>query len=82
MSTIILKRTTNSKSVNQFIESVFIWKQSTQVDFNQHKLIQSLKKKEFVIIVMIEVAAYWTLIKKKNVKIFTFVTILATHLRW
>ncbi len=39
MSTIILKRTTNSKSVNQFIESAFIWKQSTQVDLDQHELI-------------------------------------------
>ncbi len=29
MSMIILKRTTNSKSVNQFIKSAIIWKQST-----------------------------------------------------
>jgi len=34
MSMIILKRTINSKSVNRFIESVFIWKQSTQVDLD------------------------------------------------
>ncbi len=34
MSTIILKRTTNLKSVNQFIESALIQKQSIQVDFN------------------------------------------------
>ncbi len=73
VSMIILKRTTNSKSVNQFIESIFIRKQSTQVDFNQHELIQSLKKKELVNIVMIEVAAYRTLVKKKNVKIFTLI---------
>ncbi len=73
MSMIILKRTTNSKSVNWFIESALIWKQSTQVDFNQHELIQSSKKKELVNIVMIEVAAYQTLVKKKNVKIFTLI---------
>ncbi len=73
MSMIILKRTTNLKSVNWFIESALIWKQSTQVDFNQHELIQSSKKKELVNIVMIEVAAYQTLVKKKNVKIFTLI---------
>jgi len=73
MSMIILKRTTNSKSVNWFIESAFIRKQSTQVDLNQHELIQSLKKKELVNIVMIKVAAYQTLVKKKNVKIFTLI---------
>jgi len=73
MSTIILKRTTNLKSVNQFIESAFIQKQSTQVDFNQHELIQSSKKKELVNIIMIEVVAYQTLVKKKNVKIFTLI---------
>jgi len=70
---IILKRTTNLKSVNRFIESAFIRKQSTQIDLNQHELIQSLKKKELVNIVMIEVAAYQTLVKKKNVKIFTLI---------
>ncbi len=73
MSMIILKRTTNSKSVNRFIESAFIQKQSTQVDFDQHELIQSSKKKELVNIVMIKVVAYWTLVKKKNVKIFTLI---------
>ncbi len=73
MSIIILKRTTNSKSVNQFIESVLIWKQSTQINFDQHEFIQSLKKKELINIVMIEVAAYQTLIKKKNVKIFILI---------
>ncbi len=73
MSMIILKRTTNSKSVNQFIESAFIRKQSTQVDLDQHEFIQSSKKKEFVNIIMIEVVAYQTLVKKKNVKIFTLI---------
>jgi len=73
MLTIILKRTTNSKSVNWFIESALIRKQSTQVDLDQHELIQSLKKKEFVNIIMIKVAAYQTLVKKKNVKIFTLI---------
>ncbi len=73
MSMIILKRTTNSKSVNRFIESAFIQKQSTQVDFDQHELIQSSKKKELVNIVMIKVVAYRTLVKKKNVKIFTLI---------
>jgi len=32
-----------------------------------------LKKKELINIVMIEVAAYQTLVKKKNVKIFTLI---------
>ncbi len=73
MSTIILKRTTNSKSVNRFIESVLIRKQSTQVDLDQHEFIQSSKKKELINIVMIEVAAYRTLIKKNDVKIFTLI---------
>ncbi len=73
MSTIILKRTTNSKPVNRFIEPALIRKQSTQVDLDQHELIQSLKKKELVNIVMIEAAAYRTLVKKKNVKIFTLI---------
>ncbi len=73
MSTIILKRTTNSKSVNQFIESALIWKQSTQVDLDQHEFIQSLKKKELINIVMIKVAAYRTLVKKNDVKIFTLI---------
>ncbi len=73
MSMIILKRTTNLKSVNWFIESALIWKQSTQVDLDQHELIQSLKKKELINIVMIKVAAYQTLVKKKNVKIFTLI---------
>jgi len=70
---IILKRTTNSKSVNQFIESALIQKQSTQVDFNQHEFIQSSKKRELVNIVMIEVVVYRTLVKKNDVKIFTLI---------
>ncbi len=73
MSMIILKRTTNSKSVNRFIESAFIQKQSTQVDLDQHEFIQSSEKKELVNIVIIEVAAYRTLVKKKNVKIFILI---------
>ncbi len=73
MSMIILKRTTNLKSVNQFIESALIWKLSTQVDLDQHEFIQSLKKKEFINIVMIEVAVYRTLVKKNDVKIFTLI---------
>ncbi len=73
MSIIILKRTTNSKSVNWFIESALIRKQSTQIDLNQHELIQSSKKKEFVNIIMIKVVAYQTLVKKKNIKIFTLI---------
>ncbi len=73
MSTIILKRTTNSKSVNWLIESAFIWKQSTQVDLDQHEFIQSSKKREFVNIVMIELVTYQTLVKKNDVKIFTLI---------
>ena len=78
-STIILKRFTNQKLVNQFIESVrfiepvLIWKQSIQVDLDQLRLFQSTEKKRFINIVMIEVAAYWTLVKNKNVKIFTLI---------
>jgi len=75
-STIILKWFTNSKLVNQFIESVrfiesvFIWKQSTQVDFDQLCLFQSIEKKKLINIVMIEVAVYQTLVKNKKIKIF------------
>ena len=78
-STIILKRFTNQKLVNQFIESVrfikpvLIWKQSIQVDLDQLRLFQSTEKKRFINIVMIEVAAYRTLVKNKNVKIFTLI---------
>jgi len=73
MSMIILKRTTNSKSVNRFIKSALIQKQSTQVDLDQHEFIQSSKKRELVNIVMIEVVAYQTLVKKNDVKIFTLI---------
>ncbi len=69
-STIILKRLMNQKSVNQFIESVFRWKQSTQVDLNQLWLFQLTKVKKIINIIMIEVVAYWTLVKNKKIKIF------------
>ncbi len=69
-STIILKRLTNQKLVNQFIESVLIRKQSTQVDLDQLRLFQSTEKKKFINIVMIEVAVYQTLVKNKKIKIF------------
>jgi len=69
-SMIILKRFSNQKSVNRFIESVFIAKQSTQVDLDQLRFFQSTEKKRFVNIVMIEVAAYQTLVKNKKIKIF------------
>ncbi len=72
-SMIILKRLTNQKSVNQFIESVLRWKQSTQVDLDYLRLIQSTKKEEFINIAMIEVAVYWTLVKNKKIKIFTLI---------
>ncbi len=76
MLTIILKRLTNLKLVNQFIESVWfiesvlIWKQSTQVDLNQLRLFQLIKKKKLINIVMIEVVVYQTLVKNKKIKIF------------
>ncbi len=69
-STIILKRFMNQKSVNRFIESAFIAKQSIQVDLDQLRSFQSTKTKKLVNIVMIEVAAYWTLVKNKKIKIF------------
>ncbi len=69
-STIILKRLTNQKLVNQFIESVLIRKQSIQVDLDQLRLFQPTEKKRFVNIVMIEVAVYRTLVKNKKIKIF------------
>ncbi len=76
MLTIILKRLTNQKLVNQFIEFIrfiellFLVKLSTQVNLDQSRLIQSLEKEEFINIIMIEVAAYWTLVKNKKIKIF------------
>ena len=66
----------NQKSVNRFIksarfiESALIAKQSTQVDLNQLCSFQSTETKKFVNIVMIEVAAYQTLVKNKKIKIF------------
>ncbi len=76
ISTIILKRLMNQKLVNQFIESVWfiesvlIWKQSTQVNFDQLHFFQSTEKKRLINIIMIEVAVYWTLVKNKKIKIF------------
>ncbi len=75
-SIIILKRFMNQKSVNrfiesaQFIESALIAKQSTQVDLDQLRLFQSTETKKLVNIIIIEVAAYQTLIKNKKIKIF------------
>jgi len=57
-SMIILKRLLNQKSVNKFIESALIAKQSTQVDLNQLRFFQSTEKKKFVNIIMIKVAVY------------------------
>jgi len=64
MSTIILKRLTNQKLANQFIESVqfieslLLVKSSIQVIFNQSRLIQSSEKEELVNIVIIKVVVY------------------------
>ncbi len=66
----------NQKSVNKFIESArfiesaFIVKQSTQVDLDQLRSFQSTETKKLINIVMIEVAAYQTLVKNKKIKIF------------
>jgi len=65
-----LKRFLNQKSVNRFIESALIAKQSTQVDLDQLRFFQSIEKKRLVNIVMIEVAVYQTLVKNKKIKIF------------
>ncbi len=69
-SIIILKRLMNQKSVNRFIESALIAKQSTQVDLDQLCSFQSIKTKKLINIVMIEVAVYQTLVKNKKIKIF------------
>jgi len=63
----------NQKSVNRFIESALIAKQSTQVDLDQLRFSQSIEVKKFVKIVMIEVAAYQTLVKNKKIKIFMLI---------
>jgi len=69
----------NQKSVNRFIESArfiepaLIAKQSIQVDLDQLRLFQSIEVKKIVNIVMIEVAAYRTLVKNKKIKIFTLI---------
>ncbi len=74
--TIILKQLMNQKLVNQFIEfvqfieSVLIWKQSTQVDLDQLRFFQLTEKKKFINIIMIKVVVYWTLVKNKKIKIF------------
>ncbi len=69
-STIILKRFMNQKSVNRFIESALIAKQSIQVNLNQLRFFQSIETKKLINIIMIKVAAYWTLVKNKKIKIF------------
>ncbi len=69
-STIILKRFMNQKSVNRFIESAFIAKQSIQVDLDQLRSFQSTETKKLINIIMIEVAVYRTLVKNKKIKIF------------
>ncbi len=69
-SMIILKRLMNQKSVNRFIESIFITKQSIQVDLDQSQFFQSTEVKKIINIVMIEVAVYQTLVKNKKIKIF------------
>ncbi len=69
-STIILKRFMNQKSVNRFIESAFIAKQSIQVDLDQLCSFQSTETKKLINIIMIEVAVYQTLVKNKKIKIF------------
>jgi hypothetical protein len=70
-SMIILKRSTNLKSVNQFIESALILMQSTQVGLDQLQLSQLIEIKKIINIVMIEVVAYRILVKKKKIKIFS-----------
>jgi len=60
----------NQKSVNRFIESAFIAKQSTQVDLNQLCSFQSTETKKLVNIVMIKVVVYQTLTQNKKIKIF------------
>jgi len=45
-------------------------KSSIQVDLDQSRLIQSSEKEKLINIVMIEVAAYQTLVKNKKIKIF------------
>jgi hypothetical protein len=71
VSMIILKRSTNLKSVNRFIEPVLKVKQSTQVDLDQLQFFQSTEMKKIINIVMIEVAVYRTLVKNKKIKIFS-----------
>jgi len=63
----------NQKSVNRFIESALIAKQSIQVDLDQLRFFQSIKVKKFINIVMIKVTVYQTLVKNKKIKIFTLI---------
>jgi len=62
-SIVILKRSMNSKLMNQFIESVSALKQSIQVDLNQLASFQSTKTKQIINIKMIETAIYKMLVK-------------------
>jgi len=70
-STIILKRPPNQKPVNRFIEPALIAKQSTQVDLGQLRPFQPTEEKKPVNIAMIGAAAYRTLAKNKEIKIFS-----------
>jgi len=72
-SIVILKRSMNSKLMNQFIESVSALKQSIQVDLNQLASFQSTKTKQIINIKMIETAIYKMLVKWSNVKIFAVI---------
>jgi hypothetical protein len=72
-SMIILKRSTNSKSMNQFIKPALILMQSTQVDLDQLQFSQSIEIKKIINIVMIKVVAYRILVKNKKIKIFSLI---------
>ncbi len=63
----------NQKSVNRFIESALIAKQSIQVDLDQLQFSQSTEVKKLINIVMIKVAVYQTLVKNKKIKIFMLI---------
>jgi hypothetical protein len=63
---IILKRLTILKSVNSLSTSVFILKHL----FNTQSKSET---KKTLNIVMIEVVVYWTLVKKKKIKIFSLI---------
>ncbi len=78
-SIVILKRSMNSKLMNQFIESVSALKQSIQVDLNQLASFQSTKTKQIINIKMIETAIYKMLVKWSNVKIFA---VIISKINW